>query len=170
MPDYSKCIIYQIKCLETGEVYIGSTTQTLQKRMNQHKCCQHLRPCSSKAIIERGNYKEDVLLYCSCKDRKELHRIEGNFIIAEPNCINYQRAGRTHKDYYNENREHYLNLRRNRYIYDKEHNLDRIKQQSKRSKDKRKDKIKVENNRIRLWRNSWAGDPRYNNNLLSIKV
>ncbi len=37
MPDYSKCIIYQIKCLETGEVYLGSSTQTLKDRMYHHK-------------------------------------------------------------------------------------------------------------------------------------
>ncbi len=35
--DYKNSKIYRIVCNETGETYIGSTTQTLTKRLSKHK-------------------------------------------------------------------------------------------------------------------------------------
>ena len=45
--------IYEIRCNETGHVYIGKTIRTLKERLRQHK--SHLN-CTSKQIILRGNY------------------------------------------------------------------------------------------------------------------
>jgi hypothetical protein len=202
MPDYSKCIIYQIKCLETGDVYIGSTTRSLQTRMSQHKDLKY-STTTSKQIIERGNYKEEVLLYCSCRDMKELHRLEGNFILAEPNCINKCIAGRTEKEWLQDNKDK-VKQRDKQYRQDNkdnikqyrqdnkdnikqykkqyyQDNIDKIRQRKKQyyqdNKTRRRqiDKQYYQNNKDRKknrakWINSWGGDPRSNNNLISIKV
>ena len=38
MTDYSKGNVYKLICDGTGEIYIGSTTQKLYKRLAVHKC------------------------------------------------------------------------------------------------------------------------------------
>tara|TARA_R100000005_G_C4881763_1_gene133073 strand:+ start:79 stop:483 length:405 start_codon:yes stop_codon:yes gene_type:complete len=46
--------IYFIECLDTGDKYIGSTTQKyLTSRIRQHV---YSKKCSCKTIIDRGNY------------------------------------------------------------------------------------------------------------------
>ena len=37
MPDYSKGKIYLVRSYKTDEVYVGSTTQTLSRRMSRHR-------------------------------------------------------------------------------------------------------------------------------------
>lgn len=156
MPNYNKSIIYQIKCLETREVYIGSSCTSINYRMAKHKNSNN--KCCSKQIIERGNYKVDILLYCSCKNKKELCTIEGNFINREPNCINIKYPIRT-----TEERKEYC---RNYQI----NNSKKLKIQRNKCREKRKDKAKVEGKRWREWKNSWGGDIRYQNNLLLINI
>jgi predicted GIY-YIG superfamily endonuclease len=50
-------VVYMIFCLQTGEVYYGSTKH-YSKRQQQHKS---QRQCTSKQIIERGNYEFIIL-------------------------------------------------------------------------------------------------------------
>jgi len=50
--------IYIIKCNITGEYYIGST-RNLEQRIRRHRCPSN--STASKAIIERGDYKVDIL-------------------------------------------------------------------------------------------------------------
>jgi hypothetical protein len=52
---YSNGTIYSITCNITGKVYIGSTILLLQVRINGHKCLKY-NECTSKSIIENGNY------------------------------------------------------------------------------------------------------------------
>jgi len=70
MTSYEKCLIYSIECLTTNEVYIGSTTLKINKRIDAHK--SSLNRCVSKGIIERGNYKVNILEEVSCDSKKEL--------------------------------------------------------------------------------------------------
>ena len=54
MPIYSEGKIYKIHCNLTGEDYYGSTTYTLQVRINSHtsKCKKTLnRQCKSRQIM-----------------------------------------------------------------------------------------------------------------------
>jgi len=50
--------IYIIKCNITGEYYIGST-RNLEQRIRRHRCPSN--STASKAIIQRGDYKVDIL-------------------------------------------------------------------------------------------------------------
>ena len=52
-------LIYIIECLETGEKYVGNTIYCLKKRMSVHKAPTN--HCVSKKIIQRGNYKVDIV-------------------------------------------------------------------------------------------------------------
>ena len=54
-----KVIIYEIVCNITGERYIGSTIDSLNRRMTVHNSKN--KRCSSKIIIQRGDYNVNEL-------------------------------------------------------------------------------------------------------------
>jgi hypothetical protein len=83
-----KGIIYDIKCNETNEIYIGSTIKSLKERIRQH--INH-RVCVSKQIIERNNYSVNILEEIEFIDIKEL-RIKEQFYINSVVCINKRTA------------------------------------------------------------------------------
>ena len=72
--DYTNGQIYKIVCNITGEVYIGSTTQPLSKRLSLHKIKKNL--CSSKQIIDRGNYAIVLIEAFPCVNKSELFQRE----------------------------------------------------------------------------------------------
>jgi len=110
MKDYSKGKIYCIRSYQTDMVYVGSTIQSLSYRMYGHRKAvnRHLNNkkgyCSSYEIMKYPDaYIELIKLYpCSC--RSELEREEGIY-MREMNCVNTKIAGRTKKEYYNDNKE-----------------------------------------------------------------
>ena len=61
--------IYGIICWFTGEIYIGSTTVSLEKRLTQHK---YSNECSSKYIIQRNNYEIFLLEQFKYENNKDL--------------------------------------------------------------------------------------------------
>jgi len=95
MPDYSQSKIYKIVCHTTGKIYIGSTTQSLQRRLQKHLSCysSYKNPevkqgyITSFEILEKGDY--DILLICEypCDTRRELEKKEQEY-ISEEKCIN----------------------------------------------------------------------------------
>jgi len=95
--DYSKGKIYKIVCNKTGEVYYGSTTQLLEKRIKQHKNIKW-NNYTSKRIIERGDYSYEIVEYYPCETNKELLSREHQYIDFNK-CVNSQvhRKGRDKK-------------------------------------------------------------------------
>jgi len=77
--------IYQILDLTNGNCYIGSTQQKyLSKRISRHR--ETTNTCSSKQIIENGDYIVNVLEEFEDFDiRKERERF---WINNKKNCIN----------------------------------------------------------------------------------
>lgn len=130
-------IIYKIQCNVTGEVYYGSTQQSLNRRISNHKSkCKgwkegKCRYTTSFQIIERGNYSYSLIETVDCEDRKQLETRERMFIETNE-CINktipvmtdkeykdYQDAYRqankdTKKEYNKQNRDHINELQRQR--------------------------------------------------------
>ena len=99
MPNYKEGKIYKIKCNETGEQYFGSTTYSLQVRLNSHKSktkCK--KPCMAKQIINRGNFQIELVENYSCQTKQELHKRE-RFYIDNNECINHVIPTRTPKEY-----------------------------------------------------------------------
>ena len=83
---YNNSTIYQIKCNETNEVYIGSTIERMRYRMAHHKGA-HSR-CSSKQIINRNNYSVTILEKVNCESKAELRESEQYWINKTNNIIN----------------------------------------------------------------------------------
>ena len=71
---YQQSIIYGVVCLLTGEIYCGSTYQTLKERIQQHK---RDRGCTVIQILDRGRYKEFVIEEYPCWTKRELRVREG---------------------------------------------------------------------------------------------
>lgn len=110
---YPDAIIYGIKCNETGEVYIGSTVQTLEQRMNKHRSdatqynnwvlsgCIGKRPrcfCCSIQILDRNNYTAFEIETSPCNTLSELCLREGDIQIQYKKdigtlCVNMCIAG-----------------------------------------------------------------------------
>ena len=111
MPDYSQGKIYAIRSYITDDVYYGSTTNSLSKRIYEHKRCYKKwlitkkNYCSSFKIIEKDidAYIELVENY-SCNNKNELHKKEGEIIRANV-CVNKRIDGRTKKEYRQDNKE-----------------------------------------------------------------
>lgn len=107
--------IYVLKSNNTPLVYIGSTTQTLKHRLLNHKGDykgylkkeRHYK--SSYEIVKYDNCYIELLETIDFKDRKELNRKEGEYILNNKNCCNCLIAGRTPQEYEKtEKRKNYL--------------------------------------------------------------
>jgi hypothetical protein len=89
---YQQGKIYKIVCNITNEIYIGSTTEELKRRLAKHK--QPKRSQISRQIIERGNYKIELIKDYPCNSRWELEEEERKYIL-ENKCINKSIPHRT---------------------------------------------------------------------------
>ncbi len=109
MPNYQESKIYKLVCLNTGMIYVGSTTQPLCKRLAGHRSATNR--ARSKKIIEQGNYIILLIELFPCNTIEELCAREYE-IIESTTCINrkllteeerkaYQAKWRAdHKDYH----------------------------------------------------------------------
>lgn len=99
MPDYSHGKIYQIRCNVTGDCYIGSTCQTLSRRLTAH-CKDYKRwqkgltdgKCISSDILERNDYNITLLQAFPCDNKSELLWRERYYQEDTVQCINKNRA------------------------------------------------------------------------------
>ena len=76
--------IYKIVCNVTGLTYIGSTGKTVQKRIATHIKNNNT---SAKPIIERGDYRFELIEEVIVVDKTHLHQIEAMHIKSIP-CVN----------------------------------------------------------------------------------
>ena len=128
MPNYQNGKIYKIWSLQTDKIYIGSTTDTLSRRLAGHKQ-DFKRDCScySKDILKYGDAKIELIETFPCNIKEELYAREGHHIrLNKDFIINHNIAGRTDKEYFKE-----------RY-------------QNNKEKIKNKSKVYYENNKINI--------------------
>jgi len=110
MPDFSKSKVYKIVCNVTGLVYIGSTTQTLSQRLQDH-IRNYRRYLNGKThyvlsfkIIENNNYEIILNEDCSCERKEQLHARE-RYWIENTECVNMVIPTRTTKEWRDDNKE-----------------------------------------------------------------
>ena len=108
--DYVNGKIYKIVNNVNDEVYVGSTTQTLAKRFSVHKNdskkkSKNLAPLY-QLMNEIGseNFCISLIKEYPCTTKTELCLEEGKY-IRDIGTLNQQIAGRTRKQYYEENKE-----------------------------------------------------------------
>ena len=75
MPDYSKGKVYKLIYDGAAEIYIGSTTQKLYKRLAVHKCIVPSETyCSSQPLFEKGNVKIIPIEDYPCEKKRAITR------------------------------------------------------------------------------------------------
>lgn len=84
MPDYSQGKIYKLVCKTTNKIYIGSTTETLKRRLGQHQC---KRDTKAKEIIDGDNYHIELIEAYPSQSKAQLLFRE-RYFIESLICIN----------------------------------------------------------------------------------
>ena len=125
MRDYKQGKIYCLRSHQTDDIYIGSTCQTLSKRKVNHrvdykrwkngKCCYY----TSFQLIKYDDCYIELLEECPCDNKNQLEQREGQ-LIREMDCVNKHIAGRSKKEYYEENKEQIKENRKKHYEEHKE--------------------------------------------------
>ena len=132
MEDYSLGKIYKITSNHCELPYIGSTTDTLEYRLDAHRRRYRkwinngkLRTagqyCSSAEILKYDDAKIELIENYPCNSKKELREYEGTFQEIGVNCVNLKKAGRKWSDwhknvYYKKNKERILRLQKAPHI------------------------------------------------------
>ena len=144
-PKYQQTLIYGIQCMTTGEMYVGSTHQTLEERIRKHIL---LRNCRAVQILDRGNYKAYEIQRWPCNTLREVltleggwqraykasfpdhfvnKKIEGTFQNDSPEakkaydkiyCQTHSEIRRARNKLYRENNKEYCSLRRKQWYAD----------------------------------------------------
>lgn len=124
MVDYKNAKVYKIECYVTGFVYVGSTTQRLNKRLAAHKYryngwkkskLNHMY--SSFICLANNNYRIVLLEECPCDNREQLLAREA-YWIRNTKCVNVVVPGRTLEEYNEQNKDR---IRKRTKIYRERH-------------------------------------------------
>jgi hypothetical protein len=141
-----KGIIYKLICNETNEVYYGSTTQKINKRISSHKK-DHKRWKAGKTsfvtsfqIIERGNYTYEVVEEVVYENKKQLEERE-RYYIENNDCINKNIPTRSNKEYCEANKDTIKEYKKEWYVANK----DKMKEYNQANKEKIKEYMKEYN-------------------------
>ena len=123
MPDYSKGKIYKLYNEdEPDKVYIGSTVSRISHRYNQHLSASknpQYYTTSVELFQDNKNPKIEILENYSCKSKYDLECRERYYIEQHPKCINKLLPARTHKEYYETNKNIILQNNKNTRIKQK---------------------------------------------------
>ena len=127
---YKRGKVYCVRCRYDDDLcYVGSTIQTLAKRMAAHRKNES---CSLYQYVneiddEWCNWYIELYEYYPCNNKPELDKREGQ-ITRQIGNINKFIAGRTSKEYYYENHEKCLNISRQYRLNNSEKILEQRKQ------------------------------------------
>ena len=149
MVNYKLGKIYKLVSNNTGKQYIGSSCQKkLCSRLTGH--VRKGNTCSSREIIEDGNYEIILIENFPCDSKDELHKRE-RYYIETLDCVNKVIPTRTQQEYYVANREQRKEYCKNNKDIIKEYyenNKDRIKKYYENNKEQRKEYCKNNKERI----------------------
>ena len=93
--NYQKSKIYAIKCKETDDVYIGSTTRPLYVRMSEHRAdYRHIKngrklykKNTAMLVTQYPSAYIELIEEFPCSNKEELHKREYE-IISKTKCVN----------------------------------------------------------------------------------
>ena len=142
MPDYQNGKIYTIRCRSDNTlIYVGSTITTLSRRLAEHK--SKSKKYNTRKIYQSINDNWDdwyIELYevYPCENKEQLNKREGE-ITREIGTLNSAIAGRTKKEYY-ENNIDKMKLYKQEYY---QINAEKLKLINKEYRENNIDKIKL---------------------------
>jgi hypothetical protein len=133
MKDYSKGKIYSIRSAHTDKVYIGSTTETLARRLAAHRSsytsCQNGKRnyITSCELVQYPDCYIELVENFPCLCNEELGKREGEITRATPNYVNKRIEGRTPAEHYQDNKEKIGRIHKEYYVV----NTEQIKKKQK---------------------------------------
>jgi len=110
MAKYQKGKIYAIRSYQTDKIYIGSTCDTLSRRLSGHRMQfknfknGKSRFVTSFELLKYADYYIELLELYPCDSKIELHKREGE-LIRSNECVNKVIPGRTQKEYQELNKD-----------------------------------------------------------------
>ena len=91
---------YKISSEQTSDVYIGSTSRSLDVRLDEHRSDykrwtdgKSKKYCTSYKIIKYPNHRIDLIKCIECIDKNHRLDFENELIDNDPNAINEARPG-----------------------------------------------------------------------------
>jgi len=96
MSDYSQGKIYKLLCNVTKKIYVGSTTESLTKRLKKHVTPSS--KISSNVVLEHGDYEIHLIELFPCDTKKDLLKRE-QYYINHIDCVNINNAYSTEADH-----------------------------------------------------------------------
>ena len=108
--DYKNGKIYCVRNNITDDIYVGSTTQPLSKRMAKHRQDSRREIKMHRPfyliVNELGieNFYIELIEECPCESLEQLRKLEGHY-IRKMGTLNQQIAGRTCKEWLEQNKE-----------------------------------------------------------------
>jgi hypothetical protein len=136
-------------------IYVGSSIDTLPKRLGKHKAdCKSGKRISLYSYIKNNDWSNWYIEWYEdfpCNSKQELNRREGQ-VIREIGTINKQITGRTRKEYCEENADKIKKYYQNNSDKIKkyyEDNRDKIKAREKEYRENNADKIKEKKKKYR---------------------
>ena len=141
---YKRGKIYNIRCsYDDSLIYVGSTINTLAKRMYRHRSA---KKCSLYQYVN-GDWKNwyiELFEEYPCNNKQLLEKREGE-VIREIGTINKSIAGRTPKEWYEDNREKIIEIQKEHYQVNRE----KITEYKKEYRQANKEKIAEKNKEYR---------------------
>ena len=120
---YQNAQIYKIVDSGFNKCYIGHTSESLSQRMARHKYHYtaylkgtHKKTRSFELFDEYGIDNCRILWIedYSCNNKKEIEAREGHY-IETTNCVNKTQLGRTKEQWFSDNRDYVLQLKKDNY-------------------------------------------------------
>ena len=157
MPNYQNGKIYKLVSNISNDIYIGSTVNKLQHRLNIHKC--KTSTCTSKRLFTNDAVIKIILLELyPCNNKMELTAREYHYITTLV-CINkhipfitdipFEDRQAWNKEYYKANIEHKKEYDKEYYEANVEHKKEYGREYGKDYYEANKDKIKECNKEYR---------------------
>ena len=144
MPDYSNGKIYKI--FNETSVYIGSTTTSLNKRLNAHRRDFKMvggSKTTATPLIESGDYKIELIEEYPCNSSLELRKKEREW-VEKTECVNKMCPYREDGELNEINRERY----KNDPVF-RQGILDRSSKWVKENKEKQREYTRLKMRRLR---------------------
>jgi adenylate kinase family enzyme len=140
MSKYNNGKIYKLTSSQTDKVYIGSTIKSLDVRFSNHKYDYKRRNnkyITSCDLLQYDDVKIELIKEFPCNTRKELEKEEGKLIL-ENNCVNKCVAGRTKKEWDDDNKDKIKEYFKEYY----QENKEKIKERHKEYRDDNNERVK----------------------------
>ena len=148
VPDYSKSCIYKLvhkQDFNNENIYIGSTTNFIQRKKNHKKACNNENHQSYnfklyQYIRQNGGWNDWTMIQIqpySCNSKKELETEERRFIETLKTKLNNNIPTRTNAEWRNDNRDEIKEKDKKKY----NDNKIKISENAKKYYEDNKDKI-----------------------------